>query len=57
MLEDSDSMQEKGEAPTGASQPLEAKSNLQLTANTEGNPAYTADWQQHEGGKFLACLF
>lgn len=50
-------MQEKGEAPAGASQPLEAKSNLQLTANTEGNPAYTADWQQHEGGKFLACLF
>lgn len=44
------------EAPAGAGQPPEAKSSLQSTADIAGNPAYGADWQNHEGDGFAGLM-
>lgn len=49
-------MQQKRGVPERASQDLEAKTNLQLTANSEGNPAYIVDLQNHEGNVAFVCF-
>lgn len=40
----------------GASPPPEAKSDLQLTADPAGNPAYRADWQSHQGDRLVGLF-